>query len=36
MARLDFDFHARPARPGKLGIVLALAGVALLMMLTRR
>lgn len=30
MARLDFDFHARPARPGKLGIVLALAGVAAL------
>ena len=26
MARLDFDFHARPARPGKLGIALALAG----------
>ncbi|MBU1395602.1 MAG: PilN domain-containing protein [Gammaproteobacteria bacterium] len=30
MARLEFDFHARPARPGKLGIVLALAGVAAL------
>lgn len=30
MARLDFDFHARPARPGKLAIVLALAGVAAL------
>jgi hypothetical protein len=30
MARLDFDFHARPARPGKLGTVLALAGVAAL------
>lgn len=30
MARLDFDFHARPARPGKLGIVLALAGAAAL------
>ena len=30
MARLDFDFHARPARPGKPGIVLALAGVAAL------
>jgi hypothetical protein len=30
MARLDFDFHARPARPGKLGIVLALAGVVAL------
>lgn len=28
MARLDFDFHPRPARPGALGIVLALAGVA--------
>jgi hypothetical protein len=28
MARLDFDFHSRPARPGVLGIVLALAGVA--------
>jgi hypothetical protein len=27
MARLDFDFHARPARPGRLGIALALAGV---------
>ena len=30
MARLDFDFHARPARPGKTGIVLALAGVVAL------
>ena len=30
MARLDFDFHARPARPGRLGIVLALTGVAAL------
>ncbi len=30
MARLDFDFHARPARPRKLGMVLALAGVAAL------
>jgi nitrate reductase NapAB chaperone NapD len=30
MARLDFDFHARPARPGRLGIVLALAGVVAL------
>lgn len=28
MVRLDFDFHAHPARPGALGIVLALAGVA--------
>lgn len=28
MARLDFDFHACPARPGALGIVLVLAGVA--------
>lgn len=27
MARLDFDFHPRPARPGTLGIVLALVGV---------
>lgn len=27
MARLDFDFHAQPPRPGKLAIVLALAGV---------
>lgn len=26
MARLDFDFHARPARPGKVALVLALAG----------
>jgi hypothetical protein len=30
MARLDFDFHARPSRPGKLGVALALAGVAAL------
>lgn len=30
MAHLDFDFHARPPRPGRLGIVLALAGVATL------
>ncbi|MHB1215778.1 MAG: hypothetical protein ACYCY9_12405 [Thiobacillus sp.] len=28
MARLDFDFHAQPARPGTPGIALALAGVA--------
>lgn len=28
MARLDFDFHSRPARPGILGVALALAGVA--------
>jgi hypothetical protein len=28
MARLDFDFHAQPARPGRLGIALALAGIA--------
>lgn len=28
MARLDFDFHARPARPGALGVALVLAGVA--------
>lgn len=28
--RLDFDFHARPSRPGKPGIALALAGVAAL------
>lgn len=27
MARLVFDFHARPARPNKFSIVLALAGV---------
>lgn len=27
MARLDFDFHARPARPRSLGIVLLLAGM---------
>lgn len=30
MARLDFDFHARPARPGKGALVLALAGAAAL------
>jgi Tfp pilus assembly protein PilN len=30
MARLEFDFHARPSRPGKLGVTLALAGVAVL------
>jgi nitrate reductase NapAB chaperone NapD len=30
MARLDFDFHARPARPGKGVIVLALVGAAAL------
>jgi len=30
MAHLDFDFHARPSRPGKLGIALALAGVVAL------
>jgi len=30
MARLDFDFHARPARPRKQGMVLALAGLAAL------
>jgi nitrate reductase NapAB chaperone NapD len=30
MARLDFDFHAQPSRPGKLSIALALAGVAAL------
>ncbi len=30
MTRLDFDFHVRSARPGKLGIVLALAGVTAL------
>ncbi len=28
MARLDFDFHPRPERPGILGVALALAGVA--------
>ena len=27
MPRLDFDFHARPSRPGMLGIALALVGV---------
>jgi len=27
MARLDFDFHARPSRPGKLAVALVLAGV---------
>jgi len=30
MAHLDFDFHAPPPRPGRLAIVLALAGVAAL------
>ena len=30
MAQIDFDFHARPSRPGKLGISLALAGAAAL------
>lgn len=30
MARLDFDFHARPRRPGTLGVVLALAGMVAL------
>lgn len=30
MARLDFDFHTRPARHGKAGIVLLVAGVAAL------
>jgi hypothetical protein len=30
MARLDFDFHARPARPGKLGVMLVLGGIAAL------
>lgn len=30
MARLEFDFHTRPARPGRLGIVLALAGAVAL------
>ncbi|HEY9145831.1 MAG TPA: hypothetical protein VIN36_04030 [Thiobacillus sp.] len=28
MARLDFDFHARPSRPGLPSILLAMAGVA--------
>ncbi|MBD3813350.1 hypothetical protein [Thiobacillus sp.] len=28
MARLDFDFHSRPVRPGALGVALAVAGVA--------
>ena len=28
MARLYFDFHAQPSRPGKLGILLALVGIA--------
>ena len=28
MARLDFDFHAQPSRPGMPAILLALAGVA--------
>ncbi|HEX7971648.1 MAG TPA: hypothetical protein VF501_05455 [Thiobacillus sp.] len=30
MARLDFDFHAQPSRPGMLAIGLALAGVTAL------
>lgn len=30
MARLDFDFHLQPSRPGKLGIALMLAGTAAL------
>ena len=30
MARLDFDFHLRPSRPGKMGIALALAGAVAL------
>lgn len=30
MARLDFDFHAQPSRPGKLGVTLSVAGVAAL------
>ncbi len=30
MARLDFDFHARPRHPGKLGVMLALAGLVAL------
>jgi hypothetical protein len=30
MARLGFDFHTRPARPNKFGVVLALAGVMLM------
>ncbi|OZA28207.1 MAG: hypothetical protein B7X93_07765 [Hydrogenophilales bacterium 17-61-9] len=30
MARLEFDFHARPAHPGKLGMALAIAGAAAL------
>lgn len=30
MARLDFDFHARPSRPGTPGIALALLGAAAL------
>lgn len=28
MARLDFDFHSRPVRPGTLGVALGVAGVA--------
>lgn len=31
MARLEFDFHARPPHPGKLGIALAIVGVASLL-----
>lgn len=30
MARLDFDFHVQPTRPGKLGVTLALAGIVAL------
>ena len=30
MARLDFDFHSCPVRPGTLGVALAVAGVAAL------
>lgn len=30
MARLDFDFHARPPRPGKAGVLLLVAGMAAL------
>jgi nitrate reductase NapAB chaperone NapD len=30
MARLEFDFHARPAHPSKPGIVLALVGISAL------
>ncbi|MBT9591183.1 MAG: hypothetical protein IV089_09790 [Thiobacillus sp.] len=31
MTRLEFDFHARPLQPGKLGIVLAIVGAASLL-----